>query len=309
MRSRIRAARPRRRLWIGLALPLAAALAAPISATAAASDDDDDAIVVISGPAEVARGESVDGVFVIHGDAAIAGVVTGDVFVIDGDVTVSGHVEGDLFTAAGQARLLPGARVDGDLRYGDERPVVAPAATVGGEISDEDWDDAFGAPPLVGAILLWVAVTGSALILGVALVMIAPRAADAVFAQAESRMLVCIAYGAATFFAVPFAAVAAGVTLVGLPLGIGILLALLPLGAIAYVTAAWALGRALVRDPSRRVLAFLAGLAILRGLALIPVVGLLVWFGAVVVGLGLLVAAIGATHGGPAEGAPQPTAP
>lgn len=287
---------------------IAVAAMAPASALASGVDDDD-AIVVISGPAEVASGESVDGVFVIHGDAAIAGTVTADVFVLDGDVTVSGQIEGDLITAAGQARLLPGARVDGDLLYGDERPIVSPAATVGGEISDEDWDDAFGTMPLVGAIFLWVGVTVSALVLGVALVMIAPRAADAVFAQADSRLLLCIAYGAATFFAVPFAAVAAAVTLVGLPLGIGILLALLPLGAIAYVTAAWALGRALVRDPGKRVLAFLAGLAILRGLALIPVVGLVVWFGAVVVGLGLLVAAIGATRLGPADSTSAPAAP
>ena len=47
------------------------------------------------------------------------------------------------------------------------------------------------------------------------------------------------------------------------------------LAAIAYVSSAWALGRALVRDRGR-VVAFLAGLAILRALAILPVLGALV---------------------------------
>lgn len=285
----------------GAALVVALAPAPALGATT----DADDAIVVISGPANVERGQSVDGVFVIHGDATIDGTVTADVFVLDGDVTVSGHVEGDLVTATGQARLLGGARVDGDLLYGDEEPVVAPGATVAGEITDEDWDDAFGTLPIVGAILLWIGFTVSALILGIVIVMVAPRAADAVFAQAQRRMLVSVAYGAATFFAVPFAAVLAAATVFGLPLALAILLALLPLGAVAYVTTAWALGGSLVRARANRVVAFLAGLAILRGLALIPIVGIVVWFAAVVVGLGLLVAALGATRLGPGEPAPE----
>jgi len=62
------------------------------------------------------------------------------------------------------------------------------------------------------------------------------------------------------------------------------------------VTAAWALGRALVKPPQSRILSFLAGLAILRALALIPVLGMLVWLAAVIVGLGLLGAAIAAAR-------------
>ena len=45
-----------------------------------------------------------------------------------------------------------------------------------------------------------------------------------------------------------------------------------------------------------RILAFLAGLAILRLLALVPAIGLLVGLGAVIVGLGLIGAAIGAAR-------------
>jgi hypothetical protein len=54
------------------------------------------------------------------------------------------------------------------------------------------------------------------------------------------------------------------------------------------------------------VLAFLAGLAILRVLAIIPIVGGIVWFAATVVGLGALLVATwrrGATT--PSEPAPR----
>ena len=55
--------------------------------------------------------------------------------------------------------------------------------------------------------------------------------------------------GLAVFFGVPAAAVLALITLVGIPLGIALLLALLPLYAIGYTTSAWLLGRAIVRRP------------------------------------------------------------
>ena len=46
------------------------------------------------------------------------------------------------------------------------------------------------------------------------------------------------------------------------------------------------------REPTAWVLAFLVGWGILRVLALIPILGGLVWFAAVVFGLGALVVAI-----------------
>jgi hypothetical protein len=90
--------------------------------------------------------------------------------------------------------------------------------------------------------------------------------------------------------------VIAAVTIFGLPLAIGIGLALLPLGAVAYLTSAYVLGRRLVKPPRHRMLAFVAGLAILRALALVPFLGALVGLAGLVFGLGLIGAAIGAAR-------------
>src|SRR2546421_372105 len=96
---------------------------------------------------------------------------------------------------------------------------------------------------------------------------------------------------------VPPGAVVMLVTLVGIPLGLGVLLALLPLGALCYVVSAYVLGRRLVKPPTGRIPAFLAGWGILRGAALVPFLGALTWFAATVFGLGVLVVALWRARG------------
>jgi hypothetical protein len=280
-------------------------VAPPAGAVTGTSEpEDDDAVVVINGDVAVEQGETVDGVFIASGDARIDGTVDGDVVLAAGDVLVSGRVDGNIVTFSGRTRLLPSASVDGDLIYTDERPRVAPAATVDGDIEDLDWAD-LDLFPFIGAIVLWLAVTFSMAILGILLLLIAPRAADAAFRQAETRFWTAVGIGAAIFIVLPVASFVAAITLFGLPLALALGLALLPLAAVAYVTAAWALGRAIVKPPRERILAFLAGLAILRAVALIPVLGILVWIGAVIVGLGLLGGAIAAAREPTAARAPD----
>jgi len=276
-------------------------LAPPATAAAPLNGEaDDDAIVVINGDVEVEHGEVIKGVYIAEGDAFIRGRVAGDVVLVFGDAVIRGRVAGDVVTFGGQAHLGPRARVGGDLIYGDERPLLARSARVGGEIEKANWDDSFELPLLLGAFVLWLAISVSAAILGVLLLLIAPRAAEAVMAQAESRFWTAVWIGAGIFVALPLLGILAAATLLGLPLAFALLLAWLPLAALAYVVTAWTLGRALVKPPSSPFLSFLAGLAILRAAALLPALGLLVSLAAVIVGLGLLGAAIAAARSEPA---------
>jgi hypothetical protein len=279
------------------ALLALAALAVPATATAAsAGGDPGDPVLVLAGDVVVDRGDTVDGVFVASGDATIAGRVDGDVIVLSGDVLVSGTIEGDLFTASGTARLLPSARVDGDVGYGDEHPRVALDARVRGDVTKQGWPHLGGLLPWIGGLLFWLAISVSTLVLGALLLLIAPRAAESVEARSRERAGPTIAIGIAILIALPVAAVIAGVTLLGLPLAFGIGLSLLPLGAVAYVAAAYALGRRILKPPRERVLSFLVGLAILRAVALVPFLGALVSLAALVFGLGLIGGAIGAAR-------------
>ena len=101
------------------------------------------------------------------------------------------------------------------------------------------------------------------------------------------------------------------VTLVGFPLGIGILLALGLIYGIGYVAGAFVFGRRIASGASP-IVAFLIGWAILRVIALVPFLGGLAWLVATVFGLGAIVLAghRARSAGGPVEapGGPVPPA-
>ena len=247
--------------------------------------------VVITGPVSIDRGETADDVVVIDGPVSVAGRVRGDLVVVSGTLRISGTVEGDVVAVADRAILGPGARIGGDLIYGDKRPRVPGGAMVEGDVDRVSVDEITDPVGFIGAAALWIAVSVSALVLGLVLLWLAPRALEAAFVAASTSIGPTIGWGLLLFFGLPILAVIALVTLVGIPLGVALLLALLPLYAIGYTTSAWLLGRRLVGPPRGRVLAFLAGLAVLRVLAIIPIVGGIVWFAATVVGLGTLLVA------------------
>jgi hypothetical protein len=293
----------RRALPLLVLAALVAALAMPQTAAAADAPDQ----VVISGDVDVARGETVGDVVVVDGRIDVAGRIDGDVVAVSGPVRIAGTVDGTITAVSDRVTLLPGSHVTGDLIYGDERPVIARSASVDGKISDEGWAELDGFPwGVVGALSWWLAVSISTLALGVIAVALAPRAAEAVAATARDQLGVSIAVGFGLLVALPVLAVLALISLVGVPLGLGLLLALVPLGGLAYVAGAYVLGRGLVKSPASGFVAFLVGWALLRALALLPLVGVLVWVAAVIVGLGALVVAMWRSR---AEERPEAPAP
>jgi cytoskeletal protein CcmA (bactofilin family) len=282
---------------------LALGLAAPAGANA--SNDR----VVIEGPVTIAPGQRAGDVVVAHGDVTVApqGVITGDLVVAKGKVRILGTVKGDAVSIADRAVLGPRARVGGDLLYVDKKPQLSPGASVGGDTKRLNIDKATGGLGLAAGAALWLAVGVSAFILGLFLLWLFPRAAEAVFEAAGARTGAAIGFGLLAFFLLPILGFLLLVTIIGLPLGVLLLLALAPIYAIAYTSSAWALGRRILGPDRSRFLAFLAGLVILRVLALIPVLGGLVWFAATVFGLGmLLVAARRGRRAGPDAAAEPP---
>ena len=141
----------------------------------------------------------------------------------------------------------------GDLRYGDERPVLAPGARVVGKISNEDWADTASGWGWVSAFAWWLAVSVSTLIVGVLLVWLAPGALSAAARAVGERLGATIGWGVAIAIGAPLLAILALVTLVGIPFGIGLLLAAIPVLLVAYTTSAWVVGRRVVGDRSRRM--------------------------------------------------------
>jgi cytoskeletal protein CcmA (bactofilin family) len=265
--------------------------------------------VVITGGAVIPAGQTAGDVVVVDGPVRIAGRVTGDVVSVSGPVRVSGRVDGDLIAVSDRAFLSPTARVGGDVRYGDEAPALARGAQVDGTISNEDWADAANGWGWVSGLAWWLAVSVSTLIVGALLVWLAPGALLAAERAVQERLGAAIGWGIAIAIGVPLLAILALVTLVGIPFGVALLLAAVPVLLVAYATSAWLLGHRALRGRSGSAWAGLAvGWAVLRVLALIPVVGGLVGLAATVLGLGALAVALWRARRTTAP-APRPEAP
>ena len=258
---------------------------------ALAQDDegpDIDDQIVITGRLAVPEGETVEHAVIFNGPATIEGTVGQSLIVFNGRTEILGAVAGDLVVFNGDVVLRSGSRVGGDV-VSRQAPQVEDGATIGGDIEDLQgrwnyWDATF-----IGRLAWWLAFTVSTLVLGMALLLLASPGLDAVSIRAlRDRLGGTIGFGLLVFVLLPVVAVVLLVTIVGIPLGIFLVLALALVYSIGYVVGALAIGRLPVKPPTSRYLAFLAGWGALRVLALIPFVGGLAWLVATVLGLGTL---------------------
>lgn len=257
----------------------------PGTALAAAEPNGNNTLVVLSGDAFVPAGETVDSVVAFNGVVRIEGTVTDTVVAFNGPVTITGTVGGDVAVFNGPLVVGKGARVTGDV-YADRR-VIAPGATVSGSVSSSRLGWTSGWASFAVGLAFWLAIAVSTLALGLLLLWFAPRAADAVVEAGKTAAGPSIGWGFAVLIGLPMLGVIAIATLVGIPFGFGILFALALIFAIGQATGAWFLGRMIVKTGSRFG-AFALGWAILSVAMLVPVVGGLVLFAAMVYGLGTL---------------------
>jgi hypothetical protein len=94
-------------------------------------------------------------------------------------------------------------------------------------------------------------------------------------------------------------------SLIGLPLGAVVLLALGFLYTLGYVASAYFLGRLVLKASRGRVPAYVVGWAILSAVGLIPVVNVIVLIAATIYGVGMIVVATFRTR----SVSPQPAPP
>lgn len=279
----------RTRVMAGAAAVTSLLLAAgPAAAQDRAKTND---LVVLTGQATVAEGETYDTVVIFDGPATIEGTVDHAVVAFNGPVTISGSVAEEVVAFNGTITVQSGATVGGDL-VSRRDPVVEEGAVVEGEIGRDPGRLLRDPFPFLGRLASWLAVSVSVLLLGVLLLALAPRAADAVDAAWRSAVGPSIGWGLLLLIGLPILAILAFITLVGIPFGVGLALALFLIYSLGYTTGAWVLGRALLKPPTSRFLAFLAGLVILRAVALVPIVAGIVGTIATLAGLGAIAVAL-----------------
>jgi hypothetical protein len=258
------------------------------AAVAAQSPDTVGTRIQIDSDADIDADERVGTVIVINGDALIDGTVIDDVFVVDGDARISGTVEGQITTIEGDVYLL-----DGSI---DETDLTAFWAVLGAL-----------------SIVLWVGLTIALLVAGILFALMATRQFNESKRVMTGEAVNTIVGIIVVWIALPIAASLAIVTIVGLPLGLGVLLFVLPvLAFLGFLVAAARLGTAILRllkqEPGEKpVLDVILGVLLLQLIVLIPFLGWVVVTLAAIWGAGALaVVAYHSLKGRKPDAEPEP---
>ncbi len=263
--------------------------------------------VAVGPEADVQGGLSVGG-----GQVEINGRVGKYLQVAAGRTRIDGHVAGDVDVASGELNVGPGAVIDGVLTYyGPQPAVVEPGAQIKGGlhyVERRHWTDGGHTGVRRGFGLgAWLWLFGW-MIVGSILLAMWPGFARSVADVALRRTWLAMLLGFIVLVCVPVAIVLSLVTIIGIPLallGICLYLLLFPLG---YLAAAAAIGESLLARLRRgteiftrqRVLMLLAVLVALFVLTRVPVLGGILRFLVILVGVGSLVMAAMARHRAPA---------
>lgn len=265
------------------------------------------------GPRGQIGGSVLAGTNVLTSFGSVGGGVTAGA----SNVQIAGTVGESVHARVGTLTVEPGARIGGAVVYEADQEAAIPVGTVTGPVAftQRPIEPPQQESPLFGLFdvggLIWL--VGSAL-LGILLVKLFPRAADGVVQAGRRRPLQSFAMGLALLIAVPVVALVLAITLIGLPLTLGLALLYGLALLIAWPTLGLVVGALLAMAVRRgaalhAVWLLLIGLLVLHVLTHVPVVGGFVTFLGLVFGLGVLGytawAARGTPHG-TSSSAPAP---
>jgi hypothetical protein len=281
---------------IALGLLFALLVAAPAALAADPAVESGRVLISVGGDVTVPADDTADVVLVVDGTATIAGQVR-TLVVIEGSAILDGAQAQDIWAIRSTVELQPGTVVGGDVRTLDTAVHQVGDAVVQGEVSDIGGSlVAFGAVLAPALVLFWLGFGLATIVAGLLLAGIASRQVRAAEHVISHEALLSIVAGLVGLILLPVAAVLLMVTIVGAPLGLGILLGIWPLLAfVGYLVAGiwigeWLLGRTTSpRVRERPYLAAVIGLVLLQLIGIVPVLSIvsgiasLFGFGAVLV--------------------------
>ncbi|MGE5615735.1 MAG: hypothetical protein ACM3X5_02355 [Bacillota bacterium] len=248
--------------------------------------------VEIGPNAVVARDAALAG-----GDIVIGGTIKGDLKVAGGKVRLDGVVGGDVTAGAGTLELGPNAKIGGRLKYRAEDFERDPAATVAGGITKmrRHYGANWNFEPLGRRTGHWLWRMGLVLLAGLiagALPGPSRRMAD----ERRARPALTPLLGFVALFCIPIASILVMLTIIGIPFGLLALIGYFALLIVGYVCSMVVVSGLLLEHFKKevaedlwwRVGAAAAAMLVLAVVARIPVLGGMIAFVALIVGVGLI---------------------
>lgn len=226
--------------------------------------------------------------------------VEGDILGGGQTVVLNSIVNGDTKLGVKNLTLTSLARVGGNLTYiSEEEAFIEPGAEIGGTITrrlPEIKEKLKAIFPFVIIIGIVGKIVGfmMALLVGLVLILVAPRWMQSVTDFLAEKPGPCAGWGALLLFATPIAIFIALVTIVGFTLGVIVGLLYLITLYISQLAVGFLIGRLIigrtksVKNWGVMFGVFTLGLFILRIVRLIPVFGHIIWTAAALFGLGAI---------------------
>jgi hypothetical protein len=279
------------RLLRGAAVALLA-LALFVPAVLAASLPHNGRVLISTGgDVAIPAGEHADVVVVVNGTATIEGEVN-TIVAIDGAATLAGARTETVVAVRSPVELGPDTVVLGDVMALDAAVHQTGNAVIQGSVTDlATVLIGIGAVLAPALMLLWIGMGLATVIAGLLVAGLASRQVRDAELLISREPLQTIGIGILGVIAVPVVAF----VLIATPLGVGILLAILPLAAfVGYIVGAIWIGEwVLAQTSSRQVhekpyLAAVIGVLVLAAVAIVPILGIvsviasLFGFGAVI---------------------------
>jgi len=261
------------------ASPVAAPAATPdIPAIVATITDEANSFVFkVKGDLAVPAGDTIQNAAVIQGNATIAGTVEQNLFVVKGDAVITGTVTDSVTVIRGTLTLENGSTV-GDVTLIDSTLVRADGATVTGSVDDRGYDFSFGRGFAIFSALWWIGMTILALVAAAIFAWLGRAQLYGSVGTLQSEFVKSLITTVVMWILLPLGAALILFTLVGAPLGLLILLVVLPALVLfgTIVVGAW-LGSYIIKptDTGRAIGAAVLGTLILSLLSLIPFVAVI----------------------------------
>jgi hypothetical protein len=266
-----------RTIAILAATVIALGVGAPAVLAAGTLPHDGRVLVSVNGPVDLPAGQHADVVVVANGNATIEGEVD-TIVVANGNATLDGARMGTVIVINGNVTLGTGTIVEGDVRTFDGRVDQAPGAVVQGSVGGLEADIATLGLVLLPAFLLFlIGLALTAVVAALAVAAFAARQTRAAEALISRQPVQTIVAGLIGVVALPIIGILAIVTVVGAPVGLALLLVVLPaVAALGWIVAAiWIGDWTLIRtrgavEPERPYRAAVIGVVLLGVAGLLP---------------------------------------